>query len=490
MNDSPEQQSPIVFRLPRESVQQTATVDPRREKDSHDAPLLRENIVWFCQLRWIVVMFLLAGAIIAYFPSLLEWLGLSMTSGWLLATAGVLIVANIIYIALTPADNADLDPRSLRGMLWVQILVDLIVLTVVVHFVGSVQSYAPFMYLFHMILACIFFTQTESLIVTIAAAGLYGICIALEGLGVIPPVTIFVEVGALRREELSTQFWTWHVTSLVVIWGFIWYLASRLAGALRQREISLAVANRQMQASTDERAKHMLQTTHQLKAPFSAIHANTQLLLGGFCGELPEKAVTTAEKISARCHMMSQQITEMLQLANLRSEGQLAPPVVDIDLADLLRVSIARVEPTAARREIEFDKNIEVVSVRAIEDHVRMLIDNLMSNSVNYSLDGGAVEVSCELVDASAVVKIRDSGIGIPAEKLPRIFDDYYRTQEAAQHNKASTGLGLAIVRDAARAGNIDVLVESAPGWGTRFTITIPKNEIEQSPTSPGQEGN
>jgi two-component system phosphate regulon sensor histidine kinase PhoR len=489
MNESPERQSPIVYRLPREKARQPAAVDPRREKDSRDATLLRENIVWFCQLRWIVVMFLLSGAIIAYFPSLLASLGLAMHIEWLLATAGALIVANVVYIARTPPESGDLDPRPLRAMLWVQILVDLIVLTVVVHFVGSVRSYAPFMYLFHMILACIFFSQTESLIVTIAAAALYGLCLALEGADIISPTTVFVEVGSFERAQLSPRFWVWHITSLVVIWGFIWYLTSRLAGALREREIRLALANRQLQASTDERAKHMLQTTHQLKAPFSAIHANTQLLLGGFCGELPEKAVLTAEKISARCHMMSQQITEMLQLANLRSQGQAAPPVVDVDLADLLRVSIARVEPTAARRGIEFDTDIEDVSVRAIDDHVRMLIDNVMSNSVNYSHDGGVVEVSCKVVGDAAMVRIRDAGIGISAEKLPRIFDDYYRTQEAARHNKASTGLGLAIVRDAARAGNIEVLVESGPGWGTRFTITIPKNEIKQSPVPPGQEG-
>ena len=65
-------------------------------------------------------------------------------------------------------------------------------------------------------------------------------------------------------------------------------------------------------------------------------------------------------------------------------------------------------------------------------------------------------------------------GIGIPREKLPRIFDDYYRTEEAVQHNRASTGLGLAIVRQVACEISWPSQVESAPGWGTRFTVTIP----------------
>jgi two-component system phosphate regulon sensor histidine kinase PhoR len=73
-----------------------------------------------------------------------------------------------------------------------------------------------------------------------------------------------------------------------------------------------------------------------------------------------------------------------------------------------------------------------------------------------------------------ATVVIRDQGIGIPAEKLPRIFEDYYRTDEAARHNRSSTGLGLAIVRHVAQAMNVTVQVESAPQWGTRFSLTIP----------------
>jgi signal transduction histidine kinase len=69
---------------------------------------------------------------------------------------------------------------------------------------------------------------------------------------------------------------------------------------------------------------------------------------------------------------------------------------------------------------------------------------------------------------------VEDEGIGIPAEKLPRIFDDYYRTEEAVRHNKDSTGLGLAIVRHVATSHRIRVRVESAPGRGTAVTLRFP----------------
>jgi signal transduction histidine kinase len=78
-------------------------------------------------------------------------------------------------------------------------------------------------------------------------------------------------------------------------------------------------------------------------------------------------------------------------------------------------------------------------------------------------------------------VAVRDNGIGIMPDKLPRIFDDYYRTAEAARHNHSSTGLGLAIVRQTAMAGGIGVHVESAPGRGTVFSLSFP-----DSPGVPG----
>jgi signal transduction histidine kinase len=104
-----------------------------------------------------------------------------------------------------------------------------------------------------------------------------------------------------------------------------------------------------------------------------------------------------------------------------------------------------------------------------------MILDNILSNAMNYSRDGQHVSVSCRSQRAGgATIVVRDSGIGIPAEKLPRIFDDYFRTTEAVAHNRASTGLGLAIVRQAALTGKIGVHVESAPAEGTVFSIEFP----------------
>ena len=91
------------------------------------------------------------------------------------------------------------------------------------------------------------------------------------------------------------------------------------------------------------------------------------------------------------------------------------------------------------------------------------------------TVPGGLVQVSTRPASPNeAEVIVADQGIGIPAEKLPRIFEDYYRTDEAVKHNRSSTGLGLAVVRQVAREMRAAIQVESTPGWGTRFTVRLP----------------
>jgi len=105
-------------------------------------------------------------------------------------------------------------------------------------------------------------------------------------------------------------------------------------------------------------------------------------------------------------------------------------------------------------------------------EYLKMLFSNLLANAVNYSYTGGKVNVSCKInKDSRPMVTISDEGIGIPAEKLPLIFNEYYRTTKAVRHNKESSGLGLAIVSQAVKLHGIRLRVQSRPEAGTTFEL-------------------
>jgi signal transduction histidine kinase len=427
---------------------------PRAWKTDPQAVLRNQS--WFCALRWFAIAGLGGLAILSagLLPLPPPWPGLQPV--WPAGAAGVLLVLNVaslIFLRRAPAAE---------GGLWVQIMVDLVVLTAVVHFLGSVGSFAPFMYLFHIVLACIFFPYSRSLVVVGTALSLYLACLVLED-AVAPG-------AAAPRAVLAGQ---WLGVAFVSV--TVWFLASRLSNTLRLRDRELIAVNKRLESALEERTAHLLRTTHQLKAPFAAIHANTQLLADGSCGTLPPPAATVVGQIASRCEMLSRGITSMLQLANLRSTAQEPPENTEVELDQLVRSCVAAVRPFAARRAIMVDEDLLPARTRVPPDHARLIVENILSNAVAYSYDGQRVDVSLRPRPGSGpMVRVRDRGIGIEPEKLPRIFDDYYRTTEGARHNNASTGLGLAIVRESAQASGVGVRVQSSPGAGTEFSVSFP----------------
>ena len=223
----------------------------------------------------------------------------------------------------------------------------------------------------------------------------------------------------------------------------------------------------------------MLHTTQELKAPFAAIDANTQLLLGGYCGPLTDETLAVVLRTSARCRRLAMEIQEVLQLADLSSAGRKQPSRMMQDLPDLLRRCIAQVRPIADRRNIVWEEDLQPARLMGVEDHLKTLFLNLLYNAVNYSHKGGCVQVRCTRndEDSGCVVTIADEGIGIAREKLPHVFDQYYRTKEAVRHNRDSSGLGLSIVRDIAQMHRIPVRVTSRQGAGTTFQVRLCSSE-------------
>jgi len=144
---------------------------------------------------------------------------------------------------------------------------------------------------------------------------------------------------------------------------------------------------------------------------------------------------------------------------------------------ELLLWCMSQIDPIARERDVVFKADVRPVAMVGTEDHFKMLFVNLLSNAVRYSHRNGQVDISCfRGPNSGAIVTIADNGIGIPANKLPRIFEEHYRTKEGVQHNRESSGLGLAIVKHVAEMYKIRIRVESRPGVGTKFELKFPPN--------------
>lgn len=479
--------------------------DGRTSERPLSQALLAQNVSWFCQLRWLVIAILVGYGILAFFPGLIRYFGLRSPGVWPFVTAAVLTASNLVFLyfarrvtgskaarcqvegarpAGTACPGKAIPRRHLRMLpstttmvnLWGQIIADLLVLTAVVYFVGSLETGIAFAYLFHIVVSCVFFRRGWSLIVTFMAIGMFAACIVAEYvLKILPSMSIFAEVPLDQNEPSVLIVLALNFFLTIAIWIAVWYLASHLSSVVRQRDFELAETNRRLVAAQEERSRHMLVTTHQLKAPFAAIYSNAQLLERGYCGSVPDEAMQIVQRISARCRRLTAEIQEMLQLANLSSTSQDALVRTRIVSTDLLLWCMSQVDPIARERGVTFKTDIRPVALVGAEDHFKMLLTNLLSNAVVYSHKNGLVHIGCRReLNGEAVLTIADNGIGIAQDKLPHIFEEHYRTKEAVQHNKESSGLGLAIVKYVAEMYRIRIRVQSRLGSGTQFELTFP----------------
>jgi signal transduction histidine kinase len=445
---------------------------------------LAANTLWFCRLRWLIIAILAGFGALTLLEAPSTALGMKTNAIWAFVCAGILVVCNVAYMIHIRLIGDSPEPRVIHINLWTQIVVDLLVLTGVIHFAGSLETHIANAYLFHIVLSCIFFSTRQSSIVTMLACMLFLICVLSELAGILPNSHLHLDTSIRNTIQASRSEILMVIGS---VWGImlaVWYLASHLSRMLRRNQHDLAETNIRLIAAREGRTKHMLHTAHELKTPCSAIYANARVLIDGYCGDLPDQAVGVLNRIAHRCLGLSSQVQDMLKLANLRSV--VAPPADTeiINAAKPLQSCIEQVSAAAGHRDVTIQTDIQPAMTRCVADHLEMFFLNLVSNAVNYSHEGGTVRVTCKTgPDKRPQVTIGDEGIGIPPEKLPHIFEEYYRTTDAVQHNRGSSGLGLAIVQQIALEHGIALSVESKLGKGTVFTAILPPNG--HAPTPP-----
>lgn len=437
-----------------------------------DVFLLRQ-VTRFMTLRALVILFLAAfGAAGSLLEGTFATFGFRPPGPWPFVAAGILLAANGVCAVHVKRMRAPGAAVAAGANLWAQTVFDLLILTAVVHYVGSIETGVAYAYLFHIVIACIFFSRGRSFLVTGLAALLYVSVVLAERVGYLATAGIFDDASIRTAILASPSADLFQLAWTCSVWFVVWYLASTISARVQERDAELSETNRRLIEVQREKTVHMLRTTHELKAPFAAIHANTQLLLKGHCGALTDDAREVVGKIGARSRKLAAMIHQMLQLSNLRSTTDEPAHAGPCDLAEILEWSVGQTHPIAVERGIALEALPLPATVVGVKDHLKMLFDNLLSNAIYYSHRGGTVRVTCRLDGQGGVaVAVEDGGIGILPEKLPRIFEEYYRTEEGLRHNKESTGLGLTIVRHVAETHGVTVRVESKPGEGTRFTL-------------------
>ncbi|HEY0129609.1 MAG TPA: ATP-binding protein [Rubrobacteraceae bacterium] len=217
--------------------------------------------------------------------------------------------------------------------------------------------------------------------------------------------------------------------------------------------------------------------SHELKTPATSLRLLAESLEETI-DEDPVQARLFAAQLKKETERLSHLITDLLDLARLESQERVENPV-SVDVRNVLMTVLARMRRVARKKNItlqwkRFGKAAQY-TVRGDETQLTSMFTNLVDNAVKYTPSGGRVEVIGGSEDSEIVIRIADTGIGIPESKRSRIFERFYRIDKARSKATGGTGLGLSIVRHVAQNHGGRVTVESTPGEGSVFTVHLPR---------------
>ncbi len=230
-----------------------------------------------------------------------------------------------------------------------------------------------------------------------------------------------------------------------------------------------------LEALETSKSQFIRVATHELRSPVTVAQSLVRGVLKGYAGEMTAKQADVFGRISRRLDFLESLVNDLLDLA----AGK-APELGEGEGPVLLNASVGRVvlllQPRAEEKGLQMALQPcrDQLIVWGTEEGLDRIFVNLVSNAVKYTPSGGTVTISVRRTDKQAQVEVTDTGIGIPEEALPHLFEEFYRAPNAKALDEAGTGLGLTIVKDLVKRYGGRIEVESAVGRGTAFTVVFP----------------
>jgi two-component system phosphate regulon sensor histidine kinase PhoR len=225
------------------------------------------------------------------------------------------------------------------------------------------------------------------------------------------------------------------------------------------------------------RSQFLGNVSHELRTPIFAIHGYLETLLGGAVDDVSvnrsflEKAQTNLERLNSL-------LEDLINISQIES-GEMKMSFRIFRLNEFLDSVCKEYETAAANRnvtmQLSFNTSVDD-EVFGDRDRLRQVLGNLIGNAINYNKPEGKVVLSSDKTDGGIQISVKDSGIGIPSEHLPRIFERFYRVDSNRSRALGGTGLGLAIVKHIIEAHGSSVTVESTVGEGSEFRFVLKSN--------------
>ena len=254
----------------------------------------------------------------------------------------------------------------------------------------------------------------------------------------------------------------------------------------KRAQAELQRLTNEAQEANRAKSQFLAAMSHDLRTPLNAIGGYAQLIELGVRGPVTEEQRADLARIQRSKNLLDRLVSEVLDFAKLGA-GRLELRIAPIDVAQLLSSVIDMIRPQLREKQLTLDP-LDCsggVAVSGDIDRTQQILLNLLSNALKFTPAGGRLAIRVEVGEQHVDIAVSDTGIGVPADQLDRIFEPFVQAKRALQASDRGVGLGLAISRQFARAMAGELTVKSVVGEGSTFTLTLPRARRSAGETAP-----
>lgn len=424
---------------------------------------LCQNTRLLIQLRWAAGFSILLATLFARYG-----LGIDLRTLPLLLIGILVLAYNSALFFVCQADDISLS--RIQRIAWGQVILDWLAMIALVHFTGGITSPALIYFVIHAALSGTILLPWQTRSLTLLAIVIVGGLAWLERSGVLPHIAI-EDLGL--GDEIHEN--TTYIIAVIFFFGStvltLSELVSRNAQRLRQRE-------QQIRELYEARSTFVRVATHELRAPLGASLSLMRNIEQGYAGELSAQQAAILSRVTKRLEGLRTLIDDLLTLARTREASTAhAPLKPDSVRANLDRI-IDQERPHAEQRRIALHCDLDDAPGIVMAGNVGLgiILGNLINNAIKYTPEDGDVTVDYKVMPEKDMVRVSvvDTGIGIPADELPNVFNEFFRAKNAKRAQITGTGIGLSTVHTLVERYNGHISLDSEEGKGTTVTVTLP----------------
>ncbi len=439
----------------------------------------------FVRFRWAAA--LSAGAAILTTQFYLEFE--SFAFPWLYAVVGwILLYNSAFYFYLRGKDTSedkrdDIDrPEFRRARLaaLAQILLDLLALFALLHFAGGLTNPFVLFFLFHVVVAGTLLEARHTLGVACFTSALIFALGVLEKSGILAhyrPVEILGDTSPVDSWLFALGLpavLTVTILALTLLITSIMNERSRRRDQIIELSEALDRKNQALVRMDHMRKQLLAVASHDLKSPIAAVATSLVSMRDGYLGPLTSDQQRVIERSLGRLARLREFIDDVLEWSSIE-RGTLRQEMRPVDLSDILLRVVEDQRETALTRGTHIDLSLppKMPLVACSPERMTQVFENLASNAVKYSKDGGKVRVEARQEGPDVIISFLDNGIGISQDDLGHLFEDFFRAP-SIKTKVEGTGLGLALVKRIVTAHNGEIWATSEVGLGSAFFVRLP----------------